>query len=117
MGKLTEQLSAIIDDIDLDDGDVSASTFVEMDTYKLPRGRKDLAPKTPKNYKLRVTNLKKAESYVEKAVAALAKIPPLDYMGDVVRFSEDLMDWLEGDAGEGGMKALVKIYERELGKK
>ena len=85
--------------------------------YKFPRKKKDLAPKTPANLKKRATLFKSATDKVDGALKDIAKIPPVDFMGDIPYFEKALKDILDGDGGEGGMRSMAKEYAREKGGK
>jgi len=97
-----------------DDDDMDESLREE---YKFPWKKKDLAPKTPANLKKRATLFKSATDKVDGALKDIAKIPPVDFMGDIPHFEKALKDILDGDGGEGGMRAMAKEYAREKGGK
>jgi|GEM_PF-4247631 len=111
---------SVLDEVDslLGDEDQEVGDLEEMKVYEVPRRKADLDEKTPANLKKRVALLKSAAKKVEGAIGDLAKIPKLDFMGDIPHFSEKLHDALVGEgAGSGtGLVDLAKGYEKEMKK-
>jgi|GEM_PF-3823902 len=92
------------------------SDIEEAAAYKYPRTRKELAPKTKANLKKRAVAFKKAVDFIDSALKELAKIPPVDFMGDIPHFQEKMQFLVDGEYGEGGMRSLVKGYEQDVKK-
>jgi len=102
------------DDAEIEGDPEEAIEPVAEAMYKVPRSKKDLAPKTPANLKKRADLAKSAVAHVEAAIKDLSKIPPLDFMGDIYHFSELLDQAIGGDGG--GLKWLAKAYDRDAKK-
>lgn len=80
----------------------------------VPSRREHLTPKNRKSMEARVSGAQSAMKHVQQAIAALEKIPAVDYHADIQHFITELEYVLRGDeTSPGGLTQLLNTYQKE----